>query len=69
MKPKRVKKAPGLLAAALLVSGSAAHGQYYTPMSQRCFTAQFWCMMPMAAPIGSNCYCNSAYGPIPGIVR
>lgn len=69
MEPNKVKTARALLAAAFLISASAAYGQYYTPMSQRCFTAQFWCMMPVAAPIGASCFCNSPYGAVPGIVR
>ena len=56
-------------AAMVLALGPTAFAQYYPPMSIRCFTAQFWCQMPYAMPVGSNCFCPSQYGAVPGIVR
>ena len=53
------------LAGALVVMSPAAAQQ----MSNRCVTPQFWCQLSNFGPVGSPCYCNTPYGPVPGILR
>ncbi len=31
-----------------------------------CFTQTFWCWAQAPGPVGSSCYCPSAYGWVPG---
>lgn len=51
-------------------SGRFYQVQYYVgPVSNRCFTPAFWCVLPFAAPIGASCYCGTPYGPVNGVVR
>lgn len=54
------------IAAVLLVASPAAAWQQ---MGNHCVTPQFWCQLPGYGPIGSPCYCNTPYGPVPGIIR
>jgi hypothetical protein len=55
-----------VLFVAVLTLATDALAQY---MSNRCFTAQFVCLIPQFAPPGTSCYCSTPYGPVPGVVR
>jgi len=65
----RWKEIWALAISGVFILGSSSYAQTYSNMSQRCFTPQFWCMMPAPAPVGSSCYCQSPYGAVYGIVR
>jgi len=45
------------------------HPVFAQQMSNRCVTPQFWCQLSNFGPVGSPCYCNTPYGPVPGILR
>lgn len=53
-----------VVAAAGVVPPTASAQGY----GQRCFTPTFWCALPAPAPLGSNCYCATQYGPVYGRV-
>lgn len=55
-----------LAIAGLLVAVQPAQAQ---PTSNKCYTPQFWCLLPGYGPVGAPCYCNTPYGPVPGIIR
>jgi hypothetical protein len=55
-----------MMIGALVLVASPAAAQ---PVSNRCVTPQFWCTLPGFGPVGSPCYCNTPYGPVPGIIR
>jgi hypothetical protein len=47
-------------------------GVYQAPpqaASNRCFSQVGVCMLPGLGPIGATCWCATAYGPSPGVVR
>jgi hypothetical protein len=35
---------------------------------QRCQTPQIWCVMVQPAPVGTQCFCPSPLGLLPGVV-
>jgi hypothetical protein len=35
---------------------------------QRCQTGQGWCFMSVPAPLGTQCFCPSPFGPVAGFV-
>jgi len=56
-----------IIGATALLSGPAQ--SQYAPVSNRCFTPQFWCWLPGFGPVGTPCFCNTPYGPVNGVVR
>lgn len=39
------------------------------PVSNRCFTPYFSCLLPGYAPLGTACWCATPNGPVAGVVR
>ena len=57
------------VAGAIILAGLARDTYAQGPLSNRCFTPQFWCYMQQVAPVGTRCFCGTPYGPVQGIVR
>jgi hypothetical protein len=56
----------------LMIGHRLAIAQQY-PINQypttRCYTPAGVCLLPVAIPAGSGCYCNTPYGPVGGVAR
>lgn len=57
----------GAAVTATLMVGQDTGAQ--VPLSNRCFTPQFWCYIPQVGPVGTQCYCLTPGGPVYGYLR